>query len=264
MAGMARTLTDHSAPTADVAAPRAVLYRMALATHLCPSGLKARWLLRRHDIEVDDRLLTTREQVEAFKADAGVATTPQIYLDGVAVGGYDALRERLTGHAGVPGRSYRPVLVIFAMAAMLALAITGTLGPALVSLRSLELFAAFSMTLLAVQKLRDVEAFSSSFLAYDLLARRWVGYAYLYPYGEALAGVLMVAGGIFGALAAPLALLIGSVGAVSVFKAVYLEGRDLTCACAGGNTNVPLGPVSLLENLVMMVMGLWMLVQVGI
>ncbi len=51
------------------------------------------------------------------------------------------------------------------------------------------------MCLLAVQKLRDVESFSTMFLNYDLLARRWVPYGYLYPFGEALAGVLMLAGG---------------------------------------------------------------------
>ena len=50
------------------------------------------------------------------------------------------------------------------------------------------------MCLLAVQKLKDVDGFATMFLNYDLLARRWVRYGYLYPYGEALAGILMVAG----------------------------------------------------------------------
>ncbi|WP_446718652.1 MULTISPECIES: hypothetical protein [unclassified Halomonas] len=57
--------------------------------------------------------------------------------------------------------------------------------------------------------------------------------------------------------AAPLALFVGTVGAVSVFKAVYIDKRELKCACVGGNSNVPLGFVSLTENLVMIAMGLW-------
>ena len=123
-----------------------------------------------------------------------------------------------------------------------------------------SLFAATSpaMSLLAFQKLRDVESFSSMFLNYDLLARRWVPYAYIYPIAEGLAGVLMAAG-VATMLAAPLALFIGGVGAISVFKAVYIDKRELKCACVGGDTNVPLGFVSLTENVMMVAMALWML-----
>ncbi len=56
-----------------------------------------------------------------------------------------------------------------------------------------------------------------------------------------------------------MALFIGSVGAVSVFKAVYVDKRDITCACVGGSSKVPLGFVSLTENVMMVAMALWML-----
>ena len=56
----------------------------------------------------------------------------------------------------------------------------------------------------------------------------------------------------------PIALFIGIVGAVSVFKAVYIDGRELKCACVGGSSNVPLGFVSLTENLMMIAMAIWM------
>jgi hypothetical protein len=61
--------------------------------------------------------------------------------------------------------------------------------------------------------------------------------------------------------AAPLALFIGAIGAVSVYRAVYIEKRDLKCACVGGNSNVPLGFVSLLENVMMVAMATWMLLK---
>jgi len=113
------------------------------------------------------------------------------------------------------------------------------------------------MCILAIQKLQDLESFSTMFLNYDLLARRWVRYGYLYPFGEALAGILMIAGALIW-VAAPVALFIGTVGAVSVFKAVYIDKRALKCACVGGSSNVPLGFVSLTENLMMISMGVWM------
>ena len=62
-------------------------------------------------------------------------------------------------------------------------------------------------------------------------------------------------------LAAPIAIVIGGIGAISVIKAVYIDKRELKCACVGGGSNVPLGFVSLTENLMMLGMGLWMLVR---
>ena len=57
---------------------------------------------------------------------------------------------------------------------------------------------------------------------------------------------------------AAVSLVIGTIGAVSVIKAVYVDKRELTCACVGGGSNVPLGAISLTENLVMIAMGIWM------
>ncbi len=114
------------------------------------------------------------------------------------------------------------------------------------------------MAVLALLKLQNIETFSTMFLNYDLLARRWVPYSYIYPFAEALAGVLMIAGAL-NFISIPVALFIGTIGAVSVFKAVYIDKRELKCACVGGGSNVPLGFVSLTENLMMIAMALWML-----
>jgi|TARA_B100000614_G_scaffold237608_1_gene235937 hypothetical protein len=56
-------------------------------------------------------------------------------------------------------------------------------------------------------------------------------------------------------------LLASGIGAVSIVKAVYVEKRDLKCACVGGDSSVPLGFISLTENLMMMAMAIWMLIQ---
>ena len=132
----------------------------------------------------------------------------------------------------------------------------GSIGT--ITLGTLGWFISFSMCVLAIQKLRDVESFSNMFLGYDILARRWVPYAYIYPFAEGLAGILMIAGA-FKWIAIPTALFIGTIGAVSVFKAVYIDKRELKCACVGGDSNVPLGFVSLTENLLMVGMAVWML-----
>jgi glutaredoxin len=240
------------------AARTAVIHRMVMPSHTCPYGLKALHLLKRAGFEVEDRHLTTREETDAFKAEHGVATTPQIFIGGERIGGHDDLRRFLGKSVADPGAvSYRPVIALFAMTALMAMAASWSVSGAIVTLRSAEWFIGFSMIVLALLKLQNVETFATMFLNYDLLAKRWLPYGYVYPFAEGLAGVLMVAGAL-PLLSIPVALFIGTVGAVSVFKAVYIDRRELKCACVGGSSNVPLGFVSLTENLMMIAMAVWM------
>ena len=243
-------------------AQSAKLYRMVMPGHLCPYGLKSKDLLERQGYEVEDHHLTTREETDAFMEKHGVETTPQTWIGDERIGGYDDLREHFGKETqDADETSYQPVIAIFAVAFLMALGLSRAMFGSVLTLRAAEWFIAISMCFLAVQKLHDVESFSTMFLNYDILARRWVRYGYLYPFGEAFAGVLMVAGALTW-LSAPVALFIGTVGAVSVFKAVYIDKRELKCACVGGNSNVPLGFVSLTENLMMITMGVWMPLKV--
>lgn len=243
--------------------PTAVLHRMVMPEHICPYGLKALDLLRRKGFDVDDHHLTTRAATDAFKAEHGVKTTPQVFIAGERIGGYDDLRRHLGLHVAEPGAtSYRPVVALFVMTALLAMAASHAVFGSPLTLQALQWFGGFSMATLALLKLQDIEKFSTMFLNYDLLARRWVPYGYVYPLAEGLAGVLMVAGALTW-LSVPIALFIGSVGAASVFKAVYVDHRELKCACVGGSSNVPLGFVSLTENLGMIAMAVWMLADTG-
>ena len=256
-------MTTHTGPTtmAPDGAKQAVLYRMVMDEHLCPFGLKSLDLLEREGYSVDDRRLTTPAETEAFKAQHQVQTTPQTFIGGQRVGGYDDLRR----HFGKPVHdpkavTYQPIVAVFAAAALMALAASWAAFGTVFTVRAGEWFIAFSMCILAILKLRDVESFSNMFLGYDLLAQRFVRYSYLYPFGELLAGVLMIAGALMW-LAIPVALFIGTIGAISVFKAVYIDKRDLKCACVGGDSNVPLGFISLTENLMMVAMAVWMLAR---
>ncbi len=235
------------------------LYRMVMPEHTCPWGLKARHLLRSRGYAVDDHWLRTREETDAFKAEHDVKTTPQTFIDGQRIGGYDDLRR----HFGLTVRdpkalTYTPVLVVFGVTALMALALSqATLGTPL-TVRAGEWFIGLSMMALAMLKLQNLDGFATMFLNYDLLAKRWVPYGKVYPFAELGAGTLMVAG-VLTWLSAPVALFIGGIGAVSVIKAVYVDKRELKCACVGGDSNVPLGFLSLTENLMMIAMALWML-----
>ncbi|WP_339896743.1 MauE/DoxX family redox-associated membrane protein [uncultured Gilvimarinus sp.] len=241
--------------------PTATLYRMVTPEHICPFGLKSRALLRRKGFKLEDHKLSSREQTDAFKKEHNVDTTPQTFIGGERIGGYDELRSYFgLPQEGSEGTSYTPVIAIFASCFLLALAAVWASGISLVSPRTLEVFVALSMTVLAIQKLQDLTAFSNQFITYDLLSMRFVRYAYVYPFAEAYAGIAMLAG-LSAWLVSPVALVIGSLGAVSVIKAVYIDKRELKCACVGGNSNVPLGFISLTENLFMVGAAIWMWVK---
>ncbi|MET3601781.1 glutaredoxin [Martelella mangrovi] len=238
----------------------AKLYRMVMPDHVCPYGLKSRHLLKSKGYEVEDHHLKTREETDSFMEQHGVETTPQTFIDGDRIGGYDDLRVffRLDPPPEEQSdTSYTPVIAIFAVALLLALGLSWHQYGTPLTVRMVEWFISLSMTILAIQKLQDIESFSTMFLNYDLLARRWVPYGRIYPFGEALAGILMTAGALVW-ISAPVALFIGIIGSVSIFKAVYIDKRELKCACVGGGSSVPLGFVSLTESLMMTLMGLWM------
>jgi glutaredoxin len=58
----------------------ATLYRMKLPDHECPFGVRAKAMLDDAGWQVEEHVLTSREEVDAFKAEHGVATTPQVFI----------------------------------------------------------------------------------------------------------------------------------------------------------------------------------------
>src|SRR5215210_1803497 len=134
----------------------AILYRMVMPEHICPYGLKALDLLKRRGFAVEDHHLRTRAETDAFKAEHGVATTPQIFIESKRIGGYDDLRRFLGLAVRDPNAtSYRPVLAVFAVAALMALGANWAAYGALLTVTAGQWFIAFSMCILAMLKLQD-------------------------------------------------------------------------------------------------------------
>lgn len=241
----------------------AVVYRMVKPDHVCPFGLKALDLLERNGYQVEDKHLTNDVETQALKDKLNVKTTPQIFIDGERIGGYDDLQAFFGKEVSESTEmSYTPVIAIFATTALASISLTWGFSSTLFSVQTIIWFVALSMIVLAIQKLQDLESFTNQFLGYDLLARKVVRYAYVYPFAEAFVGIAMLAGVAWlSVVAAIVAIFIGGINGLSVFKAVYIDKRELKCACVGGNSNVPLGFVSLTENIMMVGMGIYMLMR---
>jgi glutaredoxin 3 len=73
----------------------ATLYRMVLPDHACPYGMRAKSLLLEHGYEIDDRVLRSREEVDAVKDEFGVDTTPLIFIGDERIGDSKQLEKYL-------------------------------------------------------------------------------------------------------------------------------------------------------------------------
>jgi glutaredoxin 3 len=75
----------------------ATLYRMILPEETCPFGVRAKQMLEQHGYAIEEHILHSREEVDAFEQEQGVQTTPQVFIDGKRIGGSDALEAYLAG-----------------------------------------------------------------------------------------------------------------------------------------------------------------------
>jgi glutaredoxin len=241
----------------------AIIFRMVMPDHLCPFGLKSIDALKHAGYDIIDRHITTQDENTLVKDTLGVKTTPQTFIDGKRIGGNDDLQVFLGNHEPeTDDTTYAPIIAIFAVTALMTLALCWAFAVSVLSIQALMWFVALSMCVLAIKKLEDLEGFTTGFLGYDLLARRVVRYAYVYPFLEAFAGIAMLADQPWlNPIAGLVAFIIGLIGGVSVIKAVYIDKRELKCACVGGDSNVPLGAISLTENVMMFGMGGYMLIR---
>ena len=229
------------------------LYRMSLPEHECPWGLKAIALMNSRGIAFEDHLLSSQDEVNAFKQRHDVATTPQIFSGDRRIGGYSDLAAVLGEEAEGATYSYTPVIAVFGTALLMAL----VLGDSI-----LQRFMGFSICALAMLKLMDLESFAASFVKYDLVTQRWRSWAKVYPGVELLIGL-----GFLGNPPLPLAgwaaVVVGVPGMASVIKAIYIDKLALNCACVGGNTKTPLGIISFTEYAILTVMGVLVALQLG-
>ncbi|AKS44993.1 Glutaredoxin [Octadecabacter temperatus] len=75
--------------------PNARLHRMELPNYTCGYGTAARDLLKRNGFEIEEHVLRTRRETDAFKDKHNITTTPLIFIDGVKIGGYTDLGKHL-------------------------------------------------------------------------------------------------------------------------------------------------------------------------
>lgn len=106
-------------------------------------------------------------------------------------------------------------------------------------------------------KVVNLKNFVESFKKYDAIANKILIYSHIYPFLEIFLGVLFLFG-IYLTFASILTIFILLPTTYGIIK-VMQNGNLVNCACLGGFFNIPIGPITIAENLIMILMAISML-----
>ena len=152
-------------------------------------------------------------------------------------------------------RSYMPLVVVIALITAVSAIVSrnGELSDFIINFMTgfFIVFAGF--------KLMDLKGFAQGYSTYDLLAQKWLGYGYIYPFIELAFGFLMLSG-------YHPEWLLWTEFAVMAFSglgvaAKLAKGEEFMCACLGTFLKVPLTKVTLVEDFGMAALALILLLK---
>lgn len=155
-------------------------------------------------------------------------------------------------------QTYKPLLLIAVFITGVSL-LTSWNGTEISWMKWMNTFMAGFFIVFSFFKFLDLRGFADSYAMYDLLAKRVKGYGYVYPFLELALGVMYLVGfnPAFTAIATIVVMGFSSIG---VIKSV-VDKKQIRCACLGAVFNLPMSTVTIIEDLLMVGMALFMYIS---
>ena len=152
--------------------------------------------------------------------------------------------------------TYKPVLLIFSYILGITLLLAYGSGEVNWS-RWMEQFMAGFFLVFSFFKLLNLRGFAESYSMYDIVAKKWPGWGYMYAFVELGLGLAFLTG------ASPVVtnavtFVVMSLSLVGVLQSV-LNKRKIKCACLGDIFNLPMSTITIIEDGLMIVMSAAML-----
>jgi len=154
-------------------------------------------------------------------------------------------------------QTYKPILLIFAYITAVTAVVEFVNGEVDLS-RWMEHFMAGFFLVFSFFKLLDLQGFADSYSTYDIIAKRWRPWGYLYAFIELGLGLAFLTG-FNPALTNGVTFVVMSVSIVGVLQSV-LNKRKIRCACLGAVFNLPMSTVTIIEDALMIIMSSIMLI----
>lgn len=202
----------------------------------------------------------TPPQAFLTNANADIATLNQALA---SVGNYQlvAITPTAPEPEQIPAKSwlstYYPLLLIIGFILMVTILVQ--LGGPFNGALWMRHFMAGFFIVFAFFKLLDIRSFANSYAMYDLLAMRVNEYGLLYPFIELSLGIAYLINW-QPMLTNSITLVVMLFSSIGVIKSV-LNKQKIRCACLGSVFNLPMSTVTIIEDLSMALMALWMLVS---
>jgi copper chaperone CopZ len=158
--------------------------------------------------------------------------------------------------------TYKPLLLIVAFILGASVLVQAGLGTAvdISAMQTMRYFMAGFFIVFSFFKLLDLQAFATAYSGYDLLAARWRGWGYVYPFVELALGIAYLVN--FNPLLTNwVTVIVMGFSAIGVIRAVMSKSK-IQCACLGAVFKLPMSTVTIVEDVGMVAMALWMLAMV--
>lgn len=153
--------------------------------------------------------------------------------------------------------TYRPILLIFGYITFISL-LAQHANSSFNMMQWMNHFMAGFFIAFSFFKFLDLKGFAESYAMYDIVAKRWPGYGYLYAFIELALGFAYLTG--FNPLLTNIiTCLVMTVSLTGVLQSV-LDKKKIKCACLGAVFNLPMSTVTIVEDALMIVMSAIMLI----
>jgi copper chaperone CopZ len=153
--------------------------------------------------------------------------------------------------------AYKPILLVFGY--LIGVTIINEVTKSRFNLMtSMHLFMGGFFLVFSFFKLLDIKGFAYSYMTYDIIAKKWIGWGFIYPFIELSLGLAYLFH--FAILEATIiTLVVMSVSSIGVIQSLIAK-RKIQCACLGTVFNLPMSKITLIEDLLMVVMAAVMLI----
>ncbi len=155
-------------------------------------------------------------------------------------------------------KTYKPLVIVF-LYILLGVVILQIRSGGFYWMEAMTNFMGGFFMVFSFFKMLDLKNFAYSYNSYDIVAKKWIGYGYVYPFIELMLGILYLLNA-YPLFTNIVTLLVMSVSSIGVIQSV-LQNRKIQCACLGTVFNLPMSTVTIIEDVLMVVMALIMLIK---
>ncbi|MET0394697.1 MAG: cation transporter [Chitinophagaceae bacterium] len=204
-------------------------------------------------LEMDQHVATETLQ-EALKAHPRYHITEATPPHSMPAAAHNATAEE---EAKTWWQTYKPVLLVFAYIAGATILAEIAIGEWM-WMRWMNHFMAGFFLVFSFFKLLDLRGFADSYATYDIIARRWSGWGYVYAFTELALGLAFLTG-FYPMLTNSVTFIVMSLSIAGVLQSV-LNKRKIRCACLGAVFNLPMSTITIIEDALMIGMSAIMLI----